>query len=77
MAGSEGTTFENPSYEPDDWDDNDDAEEGNKTQPFKPKDSSSPYPGGEKVEKVAFQTMLNEQSGLPDTSFDENIPLIG
>jgi len=53
--------------------DNDDAEEANKTQPFKPKNASTPYHGGEQVE---IQTMQHEQSGLPDTSFDENIPLI-
>ena len=68
-----------PELDHDDDDDEEEEEEeeeeveANKTQPFKPKDASTPYHGGEEFE---MQTMQHEQSSLPDTSFDENIPLI-
>ena len=58
----------------DDDDDDDDEQETNRTQPFQPGTSSTPYHGGEQHE---VQTMQHEQSGLPETSFDEDIPLLG
>ena len=56
----------------DDDDDDDDEQEANRTQPFQPGTASTPYHGGEQHE---MQTMQHEQSGLPETSFDE-IPLL-
>ena len=53
--------------------DDDDEKEVNKTQPFQPGAVSTPYHGGEQLE---MQTMRREQSGLPDTSYDET-PLLG
>ena len=58
----------------DDDDDDDDEQEANRTQPFQPGTASTPYHGGEQHE---MQTMQHEQSGLPETSFDEEIPLLG
>ena len=57
----------------DDDDDDDDEQEANRTQPFQPGTVSTPYHGGEQHE---MQTMQHEQSGLPETSFDE-IPSLG
>ena len=57
----------------DDDDDDDDEQEAKRTQPFQPGTASTPYHGGEQHE---MQTMQHEQSGLPETSFDE-IPLLG
>ena len=57
----------------DDDDDDDDEQEANRTQPFQPGTASTPYHGGKEHE---MQTMQHEQSGLPETSFDE-IPLLG
>ena len=57
-----------------DDDDDDDEQEANRTQPFQPGTASTPYHGGEQHE---MQTMQHEQSGLPETSFDEDIPLLG
>ena len=37
MAEGEGTSFENPSYEPDPWDD-----DGDETTPFLPNGASTP-----------------------------------
>ena len=55
------------------YDDDDDSvsvpsEELNRTQPFDPATASTPYHGGERHE---MQTMQHEQSGLPDTSYEE------
>ena len=58
----------------DDDDDDDDEQEANRIQPFQPGTASTPYHGGEQHE---MQTMQHEQSGLPVTSFDEDIPLLG
>ena len=55
-------------------DDDDDEQEVNTTGPFRPGTVSTPYHGGEQHE---MQTMHHEQSGLPETSFDESIPLLG
>ena len=47
----------------------DDEQEVNRTQPFQPGASSTPYHGWEQHE---MQTMQDEQSGLP--SYDERTP---
>ena len=57
----------------DDNDDDDDEQEVNTTRPFQPGAASTPYHGGEQHE---MQTMMHEQSGLPDTSYVET-PLLG
>ena len=51
----------------DDDDDDEDDEEVNRTRPFQPGAASTPYHGGE---QHGMQTM-HEQSGLPDTSYEE------
>ncbi|KAL9969145.1 hypothetical protein ACROYT_G021321 [Oculina patagonica] len=55
--------------------DNDDEEEQevDTTRPFQPGEASTPYHGGEQHE---MQTMQHEQSGLPDTSYEET-PFLG
>ncbi|KAL9981686.1 hypothetical protein ACROYT_G000073 [Oculina patagonica] len=55
--------------------DNDDEEEEevDTTRPFQPGEASTPYHGGEQHE---MQTMQHEQSGLPDTSYEET-PFLG
>ena len=45
-----------------------DEQEVNRTQFFEPTTASTPYHGGEQHE---MQTMQHEQSGLPDTSYEE------
>ena len=42
-------------------------------QPFQPGAASTPYHDGEQHE---MQTMMHEQSGLPDTSYDERTPIL-
>ena len=54
----------------DEW--NDDQDTVNSTQPFDPTTTSTPYGG----EQYGMQTMQHEQSGLPDTSYDERTPLL-
>ena len=56
----------------DGWDD--ERQEANTTKPFEPYEASTPYNGREKIE---MQTMQHEQSGLPDTSFEETPLLSG
>ena len=73
--------YENPAFDPydpslndRDHDDNDDDEqEVDTTLPFQPGSASTPCHGGEQYE---MQTMQHEQSGLPDTSYEET-PLLG
>ena len=60
-------------YQIDHDDDDDDNQEVNRTQPFQPGAASTPYHGGEQHE---MQTMIDEQEGLPDTSY-EKTPLFG
>ena len=48
--------------------DDDYEQEADTTRPFYPGASSTPYHGGEQHE---MQTMMHEQSGLPDTSYEE------
>ena len=52
--------------------DDDDDQEVNTTKPFQPDSASTPYHGGEQHK---MQTMMYEQSGLPDTSYEET-PLL-
>ena len=53
----------------------DDEQESNRNEPLQPPGASStPYHGGEQHE---MQMMQHEQSRLPETSFDEDIPLLG
>ena len=52
--------------------DDDDEQEVDTTRPFQPGAASTPYYGREQYE---MQTMMNEQSGLPDTS-NEETPLL-
>ena len=54
-------------------DHDDDEQEVSRTQPFKPVEASTPKHGAETIE---MQTMQHEQSGLPDTSYEET-PLLG
>jgi len=78
MAEGGDITFENPAFDPDDYDQdpdeeidpnkyNDEAAQGslNTTQTFNPGQASTPY-----------HTTMNEQRGMPDTSFTENEPLL-
>ena len=53
-------------------DNDDDRQKANTTRPFEPYAASTPYNGREKIE---MQTMQHEQSGLPDTSYEET-PLL-
>ena len=57
----------------DDDDDDDGEQEVDTARPFQPGAASTPYHGGEQHQ---MHTMHDEQSGLPDTSYDET-PLIG
>ena len=54
--------------------DDEEQEVKNTTQPFELDAASTPYHAGEQHE---MQTMMHEQSGLPDTSFEETTPLLG
>jgi len=60
---------DNPFF---DHDNDNDDQEVNRTQPFQPGAASTPYHFGEQIQ---MQTM-HEESGLPDTSFEET-PLLG
>ena len=55
-------------------DNDDDRQEVNTTRPFELYAASTPYNGREKIE---MQTMQHEQSGLPDTSYEETPLLSG
>ena len=50
-----------------------DEQEVDTTRPFRPGAASTPYQGGEQYE---MRTMMHEQEGLPDTSYEET-PLLG
>ena len=69
-AEGEGTSFENPAYDPDGLGDDDDDEGGdaNEMTPFLPGESSTPY--GQQ-EKIPMQAMQREKSGLPATAYAE------
>ena len=57
-----------------DGDDDDKSDqEVDTTRPFQPGAASTPYHGGEQIK---MKTMQHEQSGLPDTSYDVEAPLL-
>jgi len=56
----------------DNVDDKDDEQEVNRTRLFEPDAASTPHHRGEEYE---MKTMMQEQSWLPDTSYEEN-PLL-
>ena len=68
--GQETYEYENPVF--DDNDDDDDEHESDTTWAFEPGEASTPHNGGEQYE---MQTWMHEQSGLPDTSYEET-PLL-
>ena len=51
--------------------DNDDDQEVDRTRPFHPGASSTPYYGAGQYE---MRTMMHEQSGLHDDSYEETPP---
>ncbi|KAJ7371908.1 hypothetical protein OS493_022005 [Desmophyllum pertusum] len=73
--GGDEFGMDNPYLDHDiDHDDDDDEQEVDTTRPFQPGTASTPYHEGE---QIPMQTFRHEQSGLPETSFDEQIPLLG
>jgi len=71
---TEGGGFDNENPDFDYRLDHDDEEQDvDTTRPFQPGAASTPYHGGERIE---MQTMHHEQSGLPDTSYAEETPLL-
>ena len=67
MSASEGTSFENPAYDPYGLGDDDKGGDANETTPFIPENSSTPHG----KEEIPMQTMQTEKSGLPATSYAE------
>ena len=73
MAEGGDFGYDNPDLDHNiDHDDDDYDQQANRTRQFWPGAASTPYHGGEHHE---MQTM-HEQSGLPDTSYDERTPLL-
>ena len=68
--GEDPFSYKDPDL--DDYLDNDDDQEVDTTRPFQPGAASTPYYRGEQYE---MQTMMHEQSGLPDASCEET-PLL-
>ena len=62
-----------PAHDIDHGDDDDDEEEINRTQPFQPGGASTLYHPGEQIE---IRRLPDEQRELPETSYDEDIPLL-
>jgi len=62
MGEREGTSFENPGYDPYGLGDDDDDEgrDANETTSFIPRKSSTPYV---KEQEILMQTMQHEKSG--------------
>jgi len=73
MAEGGDFGYEDPDLDYD-IDHDDDEQEVDRTRPFQPGTASTPYHGGEQHE---MQTMLHEQSGLPDASYAQDPLLIG
>jgi len=71
MAEGEGTSFENPAYDPygldDDDDDDDEGRDANKTTPFIPENASTP--NGK--EEIPMQTMQHKKRWLAETFYAE------
>ena len=61
----------------DNKDDDDDEQEVNNTDTFDPYFASTPGHGDDDGEQYEMQTRQHEQSRIPETSFDEDIPLLG
>ena len=57
----------------DEKDDDEEEEEVNRTRPFQPGAASTPFHSGETIE---MQSMQHERSGLPDTSYSDETPLL-
>ena len=70
--GEDPFAYKDPVLD-DNLDNDDDEQEVDTTRPFRPGASSTPYYGAGQYE---MQTMMHEQSGLPDTSYEET-PLLG
>ena len=72
--GSSDFGYEDPDldHKLDDDDDDDSQQKVNTTGSFEPGAASTPYHSGEQHE---MQTMQCEQSGLPDTSYEETLCL--
>ena len=68
--GGDPVAFKDKSLDDKLDNDGDDKQEGNTTQPFRPR-ASTPYHRGEQHQ---MQTFSHEQSGFP--SFDETVPLL-
>ena len=66
-------TWLNEKIDHDGGDDDDDEQEFNRTRPFHPGASSTPYHGGE---EHGMTRLPSEQSGLPEPSYVET-PLLG
>ena len=69
MAEGEGTSFENPTFEPDPWGDDD---YGDETTPFIPNGVSTPALSQYQAhvrEEIEMKTM--QDKGQPDTSYVE------
>ena len=69
--GEDPFSYKDPAL--DDNLENDDEQEVDTTRPFQPGAASTPYYRGEQYE---MQTMMHEQRGLPDASYEET-PLLG
>ena len=63
MAEGGDTTFENPAFDPDPWDD--DEPDANDTTPFLPPGSSTPANG----QDIEMQPMRHEKTVQPETSY--------
>ena len=69
MAEGEGTSFENPTFEPEPWDDDD---YGDETAPFIPNGASTPAFDQYQTrvqEEIEMKTI--QDKGRPDTSYVE------
>ena len=65
--GEDPFAYKDPVLD-DNLENDDDEQEVNRTRPFHPGASSTPYYG---AGQYKMQPMMHEQSGLPDTSYEE------
>jgi len=78
-TGGDAFGFDDPAlddrldHDDDDDDDSDEEQEQNRTQSFQLGAASTPYQGGGEIE---MQTRQHEKTGLPDTSYDKETPLL-
>ena len=69
MAEGEGTSFENPTFEPDPWDEDD---YGDETTPFFPNGASTPaFDQYQTRVQEETEMKIMQQDGGPDTSYVE------